>query len=64
MNQAEVRVPVVELIRKAGISEQTFYRWKAGAELGVLGWHQPARPGTLLSQSSRTNPPGGCNKAQ
>jgi putative transposase len=21
-------VPVVELIRKAGISEQTFYRWK------------------------------------
>jgi MFS family permease len=29
MNQAEVRVPVVELIRKAGISEPTFYRWKA-----------------------------------
>jgi putative transposase len=26
---AEVGVPVVELIRKAGISEQTFYRWKA-----------------------------------
>jgi putative transposase len=26
--QAEVGVPVVELIRKAGISEQTFYRWK------------------------------------
>jgi putative transposase len=29
LNQAEVGVPVVELIWKAGISEQTFYRWKA-----------------------------------
>jgi Transposase len=27
--QAEVGVPVAEVIRKAGISEQTFYRWKA-----------------------------------
>ncbi len=26
--QAEVGVPVAELIRKVGISEQTFYRWK------------------------------------
>jgi putative transposase len=29
LRQAEVGVPVVEVIRKAGISEQTFYRWKA-----------------------------------
>jgi putative transposase len=29
LKQAEVGVPVVELIRKAGISEQTFYRWKS-----------------------------------
>jgi len=29
LKQAEVGVPVVELIRKVGISEQTFYRWKA-----------------------------------
>ena len=29
LKQAEVRVPVVELIRKVGISEQTFYQWKA-----------------------------------
>ena len=29
LKQAELGVPVVELIRKAGISEQTFYRWKA-----------------------------------
>ena len=27
--QAQVGVPVAEVIRKAGISEQTFYRWKA-----------------------------------
>jgi putative transposase len=26
---AQVGVPVAEVIRKAGISEQTFYRWKA-----------------------------------
>jgi putative transposase len=29
LKQAAVGVPVVEVIRKAGISEQTFYRWKA-----------------------------------
>ena len=28
LKQAEVGVPVVELLRKVGISEQTFYRWK------------------------------------
>ena len=28
LKQAEVGVPVAELIRKVGISEQTFYRWK------------------------------------
>ena len=28
LEQAEVGVPVVELLRKVGISEQTFYRWK------------------------------------
>lgn len=28
LKQAEVGVPVVELIRKVGISQQTFYRWK------------------------------------
>ena len=29
LKQAEVGVPLAELIRKVGISEQTFYRWKA-----------------------------------
>ena len=36
LKQAEVGVPVAELIRKAGISQQTFYRWKkqyAGLEV-------------------------------
>ena len=28
LKQAEAGIPVVELIRKMGISEQTFYRWK------------------------------------
>jgi putative transposase len=28
LKQAELGVPVAELIRKVGISEQTFYRWK------------------------------------
>jgi hypothetical protein len=28
LKQAEVGVPLVELIRRVGISEQTFYRWK------------------------------------
>jgi putative transposase len=29
LKQVEVGVPAAELIRKVGISEQTFYRWKA-----------------------------------
>jgi putative transposase len=28
LKQAEVGMPVAELIRRVGISEQTFYRWK------------------------------------
>jgi transposase-like protein len=28
LKQAEVGVPVAELIRKVGISKQTFHRWK------------------------------------
>jgi putative transposase len=29
LKQAEVGVPIAALIRKVGISEQTFYRWKS-----------------------------------
>ena len=28
LKQAELGIPIVELIRQAGVSEQTFYRWK------------------------------------
>ena len=28
LKQVELGVPVAEVIRKVGISEQTFYRWK------------------------------------
>ena len=28
LKQAEAGVPLAELIRRVGISEQTFYRWK------------------------------------
>jgi putative transposase len=28
LKQAELGIPVTELIRQVGVSEQTFYRWK------------------------------------
>lgn len=37
LRQAEAGVPVAELIRKTGITEQTFYRWKRKfAGMGVV----------------------------
>jgi putative transposase len=39
LKQAGVGVPVAELNRKAGISEQTYYRWKkqyTGLEVGQV----------------------------
>lgn len=39
LRQAETGTPVAEVIRKMGISEQTFYRWKkqyAGMGVGEL----------------------------
>lgn len=39
VRQAEAGVPVAELIRKYGISQQTFYRWRkkyGGLEAGEL----------------------------
>jgi putative transposase len=36
LRQAESGTPVVEIVRKLGVSEQTFYRWKRQyAGLGV-----------------------------
>ena len=34
LKQAEAGVPLAELIRRVGISEQTFYRWKKQ----YVGW--------------------------
>jgi putative transposase len=39
LRQAETGTPVAEVIRKMGVSEQTFYRWKkqyAGMGVGEL----------------------------
>jgi putative transposase len=36
LKQAELGIPIAELIRQVGVSEQTFYRWKkkyAGLEV-------------------------------
>ena len=47
LKQAEVGVPVAEVIRKAGISEQTFYRWKAkyaGLEVDQVRRRLPDAP--------------------
>jgi putative transposase len=40
VKQAEMGMPVAELIRRVGISEQTFYRWKkqfTGLEIDQVG---------------------------
>ncbi len=40
LKQAEAGVPLAELIRRVGISEQTFYRWKkqyVGLEVDRVG---------------------------
>jgi putative transposase len=37
LRQVESGAPVLEVCRKLGISEQTFYRWKKFAGMGVAG---------------------------
>jgi putative transposase len=51
LKQAEVGVPVVELIRKIGISEQTFYRWKA--KYGGLEVNEARRLRQLEHENTR-----------
>ena len=41
LKQAETGTPVVEVIRKMGISEQTYYRWKR--KYGGLGLSEVRR---------------------
>ena len=40
LKQAKLGIPTAELIRRVGVSEQTFYRWKkryTGLEVGWYG---------------------------
>src|SRR5260370_21844400 len=60
LKQAEVGVPVAEVIRKPGISEQTFYRWKAKyAGLEVDQVRQMAQ----LQEENLALPPSGSKLA-
>ncbi len=50
LKQAEAEVPVAKVIRKAGISEQTFYRWKtkyAGLEMDQVRQMAQLQEGNL-----------------
>ena len=42
LKQAELGMPVAELIRRVGISEQTFYRWKKVSVGNFRFAHDPA----------------------
>ena len=46
LKQAETGTPVAEVLRRMGISEQTFYRWKK--VYGGLGVGELSRPHTSL----------------
>jgi putative transposase len=51
LRQAEQGVPVVEVTRKMGISEQTFYRWKK--KFGGLGTSELRRLKQLEEENRR-----------
>jgi putative transposase len=51
LHQAEVGTPVAEVIRKMGISEQTFYRWKK--KYGGLGTSELRRLRQLEEENRR-----------
>ena len=51
LKQAQAGVPVAEVIRKAGISEQTFYRWKS--KYGGLEVDQVRQMAQLLEENHR-----------
>jgi putative transposase len=51
LHQAEVGTPVAEVIRKMGISEQTFYRWKK--KYGGLGTSELRRLKQLEEENRR-----------
>jgi putative transposase len=51
LRQAEAGVPVKELCRKIGISEQTFYNWKA--KYGGLGVSELKRLRELEAENAK-----------
>ena len=51
LRQAETGVPVGEVVRKAGISERTFYRWKK--KYAGLGVAEVRRLGQLEDENRR-----------
>ena len=51
LRQAELGTPVVEVIRKMGITEQTFYRWKQ--RYGGMGPSELRRLRQLEEENSR-----------
>jgi len=51
LRQAEQGMPVVEVTRKMGISEQTFYRWKK--KFGGLGTSELRRLKQLEEENRR-----------
>jgi putative transposase len=51
LKQAEAGVPVKDLCRKIGISDQTFYNWKA--KYGGLSVSEPKRLRELEAENAR-----------
>jgi putative transposase len=51
LKQAQMGVPVAEVIRKAGLSEQTFYRWKS--KYGGLEVDQVRQMAQLQEENQR-----------
>ncbi len=51
LKQAEAETPVAEVIRRMGISEQTFYRWKK--VYGGFGVGELRRPRQLEDENHR-----------
>jgi putative transposase len=51
LKQAELGTPVQEVIRKMGITEQTFYRWKK--KYGGLGTNELRRLRQLEEENKR-----------
>ena len=51
LKQAELGMPVLEVVRKLGISEQTFYRWKK--QFGGLQSEQVRELKQLTEENAR-----------